>query len=325
MPKPDELITGIAALVETGQSSRMSLTVVTGGAVLTGRLAPEAVWRQRVAEVLTGSAQLNEFAAVFDTDTKRDGPPTHLHFHMARILQGTMGIPETGGMYRVAIEDVSAWTVGDFSYLTTEPRRPPARPTPPNTPHHRTPVPPTPRPVRRCADRPFVRAGAVARRYAPAGFGRPVGKTGGRTAAGRSAGAGQDAERAMPWRGPGLGRRGRRRGEGDATLDEVAQPDLVRVTGTVPHGGEPGQGDPAGAPAVRVADHEVTRASRGHQGQRHLDRHVVPHLGPGRPRGGIGARPAGVRPGRRQSCLLWRWSCVRNSCGGRPRGLPERL
>ncbi|MDQ0812851.1 hypothetical protein QFZ63_004565 [Streptomyces sp. B3I7] len=116
MPKPDELITGIAALVETGQSSRMSLTVVTGGAVLTGRLAPEAVWRQRVAEVLTGSAQLNEFAAVFDTDTKRDGPPTHLHFHMARILQGTMGIPETGGMYRVAIEDVSAWTVGDFSY-----------------------------------------------------------------------------------------------------------------------------------------------------------------------------------------------------------------
>ncbi|MCX4967019.1 hypothetical protein OHA98_19810 [Streptomyces sp. NBC_00654] len=25
-------------------------------------------------------------------------------------------IPETGGMYRVAIEDVSAWTMGDFSY-----------------------------------------------------------------------------------------------------------------------------------------------------------------------------------------------------------------
>ncbi len=116
MPKPDELITGIAALVESGQSSRMSLTVVTGGAVLTGRLAPEAVWRQRVSEVLTGSAQLKEFAAIFDTVAKRDGPPTHLHFHVARILQGTMGIPETGGMYRVAIEDVSAWTVGDFSY-----------------------------------------------------------------------------------------------------------------------------------------------------------------------------------------------------------------
>jgi hemolysin III len=69
-----------------------------------------------VSEVLTGSAQLKEFAAIFDTVVKRDGPPTHLHFHVARILQGTMGIPETGGMYRVAIEDVSAWTVGDFSY-----------------------------------------------------------------------------------------------------------------------------------------------------------------------------------------------------------------
>ncbi|WP_395570486.1 hypothetical protein [Streptomyces sp. BK79] len=116
MPKPDELIIDIAALVESGHSSQMSLTVVTGGAVITGRLAPEAVWRQRVSEVLTDSAQLSAFSAVFDTPVKKDGPPTHLHFHVARILQGTVGIPETGGMYRVAIEDVSAWTVGDFSY-----------------------------------------------------------------------------------------------------------------------------------------------------------------------------------------------------------------
>ncbi len=40
MPKPDELIVDIAALVESGRSSRMSLTVVTDGAVITGRLAP---------------------------------------------------------------------------------------------------------------------------------------------------------------------------------------------------------------------------------------------------------------------------------------------
>jgi hemolysin III len=116
MPKPDELIVDIAARVESGQSSQMSLTVVTSGAVITGRLAPEAMWRQRVSDVLTDSADLGEFSAVFDTPAKKDGPPTHLHFHVARILQGTVGIPETGGMYRVAIEDVSAWTVGDFSY-----------------------------------------------------------------------------------------------------------------------------------------------------------------------------------------------------------------
>ncbi|MDT0391062.1 hypothetical protein [Streptomyces dubilierae] len=116
MSKPDELIVAIASLVESGQSNQMSLTVVTGGAVITGRLAPEAVWRQRVSEVLTDSARLGEFSAVFDAPEKKDGPPTHLHFHVARILQGTVGIPETGGMYRVAIEDVSAWTVGDISY-----------------------------------------------------------------------------------------------------------------------------------------------------------------------------------------------------------------
>ncbi|MFD5521986.1 hypothetical protein [Streptomyces sp. NPDC127066] len=116
MSKPDELLVSVAALVESGQSNQMSLTVVTGGAVITGRLAPEAVWRQRVSDVLTDSARLREFSAVFDSPTKKDGPPTHLHFHVARILQGTVGIPETGGMYRVAITDVSAWTMGDFSY-----------------------------------------------------------------------------------------------------------------------------------------------------------------------------------------------------------------
>ncbi|MFI2779256.1 hypothetical protein [Streptomyces sp. ALB3] len=116
MSKPDELLADIATLVESGQSNQMSMTVVTGGAVITGRLAPEAVWRQRVSDVLTDSARLGEFSAVFKAPAKKDGVPTHLHFHVARILQGTVGIPETGGMYRVAIEDVSAWTVGDFSY-----------------------------------------------------------------------------------------------------------------------------------------------------------------------------------------------------------------
>ncbi|MEU8717695.1 MULTISPECIES: hypothetical protein [unclassified Streptomyces] len=116
MSKPDELLVAVAALVESGQSNQMSLTVVTGGAVITGRLAPEAVWRQRVSDVLADSARLGEFSAVFDTPAKKDAPPAHLHFHVARILQGTVGIPETGGMYRVAIADVSAWTMGDFSY-----------------------------------------------------------------------------------------------------------------------------------------------------------------------------------------------------------------
>ncbi|WP_307538872.1 hypothetical protein [Streptomyces sp. V3I8] len=130
MSNPDELLVGIAALVESGQSNRMSLTVVTGGAVITGRLAPEDVWRGRVSEVLKDSEHLGPFAGIFlagrskDREHRedhehregRDEAPTHLHFHLARILQGNVGIPETGGMYRVAIEDVSAWTMGDFSY-----------------------------------------------------------------------------------------------------------------------------------------------------------------------------------------------------------------
>ncbi|HSX98534.1 MAG TPA: hypothetical protein VLG91_14250 [Streptomyces sp.] len=116
MSKPDKLLVDVAALVESKQSNQMSLTVVTNGAVITGRLAPETVWRQRVSDVLRDSDRLSDFSAMFEAPGQKDEAPTHLHFHVARILQGTVGIPETGGMYRVAIEDVSAWTVGDFSY-----------------------------------------------------------------------------------------------------------------------------------------------------------------------------------------------------------------
>ncbi|MEV7976409.1 hypothetical protein [Streptomyces sp. NPDC086519] len=122
MSNPDELLVALSAAVESERSNQMSLTVVVGGAVITGRLAPEAVWRERVAEVLKESDRLGPFSDVFAGGPRGDrtghgGDPTHLHFHLARILQGSLGIPETGGMYRVAIKDVSAWTVGDFSYF----------------------------------------------------------------------------------------------------------------------------------------------------------------------------------------------------------------
>ncbi|WP_030788643.1 hypothetical protein [Streptomyces sp. NRRL S-920] len=122
MSKPDELLVDIATLVESERSNQMSLTVVVAGAVITGRLAPEALWRRRVAEVLKDSDQLGPFASVFEgegvpADPPGDAtPPTHLHFHLARILQGNVGLPETGGMYRIPLQDVSAWTVGDLSY-----------------------------------------------------------------------------------------------------------------------------------------------------------------------------------------------------------------
>ncbi len=41
MAKLDELLVDAATLVETGKSNQMSLTLVTGGAVVTGRLVPE--------------------------------------------------------------------------------------------------------------------------------------------------------------------------------------------------------------------------------------------------------------------------------------------
>ncbi|MEY9877653.1 hypothetical protein ABH931_007177 [Streptacidiphilus sp. MAP12-33] len=122
MSTPDALLVEIATTVEAEQTNQMPLTVLVHGAVITGRLVPEDVWRSHVAGLLRDSELLGPFAAIFmgsaeDTRTRPDRAPAHLHFHRARILQGQMGIPETGGMYRIAIKDVSAWTAGDFGYV----------------------------------------------------------------------------------------------------------------------------------------------------------------------------------------------------------------
>ncbi|WP_329581738.1 hypothetical protein OG500_18775 [Kitasatospora sp. NBC_01250] len=127
MSKLDGLLVDIAAMVESERSNQMPMTVVVPGAVITGRLAPESLWRERVAEVLATSEHLKPFAALFAAPTapgsatthvaeRAAGEPTHLHLHLARILQGSFGLPHTGGMYRIAIADVSSWTVGDLSY-----------------------------------------------------------------------------------------------------------------------------------------------------------------------------------------------------------------
>ncbi|PJE97882.1 hypothetical protein CUT44_01010 [Streptomyces carminius] len=121
MSNHDDLLADIAEKVESEQSNQMPLTVVVPGAVITGRLAPEAVWRERVAEVLRDSEQLKPFAELFaatGADARRGegGRPTHLHLHVARILQGSYGLPDTGGMYRVPIDQVCGWTLGELSY-----------------------------------------------------------------------------------------------------------------------------------------------------------------------------------------------------------------
>lgn len=124
MSNPDGLLVDIAAMVEFERSNQMPLTVVVPGAVITGRLAPESLWNERVAEVLAASEHLKPFAALFSEPATGDGDdvappvarPTHLHLHVARILQGSYGLPHTGGMYRIAIADISSWTVGDLSY-----------------------------------------------------------------------------------------------------------------------------------------------------------------------------------------------------------------
>ncbi len=127
MSNSDGLLIDIAAMVESEHSNQMPLTLVVPGAVITGRLAPESLWRERVAEVLAASDHLKPFAALFSAPEPRDRapvgadptpttPPTHLHLHVARILQGSFGLPHGGGMYRIAIADVSSWSVGDLSY-----------------------------------------------------------------------------------------------------------------------------------------------------------------------------------------------------------------
>ncbi|AYN38607.1 hypothetical protein D9753_06395 [Streptomyces dangxiongensis] len=72
MSKPDELLVDVAALVQSARSNQMSLTVVTGGAVITGRLAPEAVWRKLFRPLSDGDG--NRLHAVWAQPAYRLGP-----------------------------------------------------------------------------------------------------------------------------------------------------------------------------------------------------------------------------------------------------------
>lgn len=67
-------------------------------------------------DVPTDSARSREFAAVFDTPARKDGPPTRLHFRVARSCGARWGSLRRAEMCRVAIEDVSAWAVGGFPH-----------------------------------------------------------------------------------------------------------------------------------------------------------------------------------------------------------------
>ncbi|MDQ0790034.1 hypothetical protein QFZ64_005531 [Streptomyces sp. B3I8] len=99
-------------------------------------------------------------------------------------------------------------------------------------------------------------------------------------------------------------------GEANETVvaEDVAQADTVRIVAAVTDGGEFGMGDQAGALAVLVADDQSDRAGSGHDGQRHLDAHVVTDLRSGRirdlhrcPVHGVGVRRAGLCPNQRQN------------------------
>jgi hypothetical protein len=93
MSIPDALLVEIAATVEAKQTNQMPLTVLVHGAVITGRLVPEGGWRQHIAELLRDSERLGPFAGIFmgstdDAQTRSAEAPSHLRFHLARILQG---------------------------------------------------------------------------------------------------------------------------------------------------------------------------------------------------------------------------------------------
>ncbi|CAM5311483.1 hypothetical protein TPAU25S_00906 [Tsukamurella paurometabola] len=104
----------------------MSLTVVTGGAVITGRLARPAGgsgWPRRRRARPSWAAVSRP---AFDAPAASEGPPTHLHFHVARGTPGAAGWASRRMAACTASrdQDVSAWTV-DFSYSD-----PPAMATP---------------------------------------------------------------------------------------------------------------------------------------------------------------------------------------------------
>ncbi|MEW6154787.1 MAG: hypothetical protein AB1673_12455 [Actinomycetota bacterium] len=148
MPNPQEdpyrdlMLASFANLANQGTITELGLSMVVGGAWVTGQLVGARAWFEGLARSLDDTGSSSGFgdvirmvgAQVYPSESERlaageldDDPllPSFLHLRDAHVVGGDgRGVPTRGGFVRVRVDSVAAWMLGRIGPVGYQP--PPA-------------------------------------------------------------------------------------------------------------------------------------------------------------------------------------------------------
>jgi hypothetical protein len=142
-PYRDLMLASFVNLANTGAIGELGVSMVVGGAWVTGQLIGARAWFEGLARSLDESGTAGDFgdvirllgAQVYPSESEREAAgevepdpvlPAFLHLRDAQLV-GTEGrsVPSRGGYIRVRLEEVAAWMLGRIARVVDQPSPPP--------------------------------------------------------------------------------------------------------------------------------------------------------------------------------------------------------
>ncbi|MFE0722592.1 hypothetical protein ACFW5P_28365 [Streptomyces rochei] len=89
----------------------LDITLVIGGAMVSGRLAARQAWMEVMIENLPEFG-LGTFRDDFATFTDEMDEQEYLHLSGGKVLFGELAVPPRGGLVRIPITSIDGWMIG---------------------------------------------------------------------------------------------------------------------------------------------------------------------------------------------------------------------
>ncbi|MGH9224067.1 MAG: hypothetical protein ACRD2W_09875 [Acidimicrobiales bacterium] len=138
-PYRDLMLASFANLANQATISELGISLVVGGAWITGQLIGARAWFEGLARSLDEAGSVGGFgdvirmvgAQVYPSDSEREAAgdpaedpllPAFLHLRDAHVISGDgRGVPTRGGYMRLRVDEVAAWMLGRIGPVGYQP------------------------------------------------------------------------------------------------------------------------------------------------------------------------------------------------------------